>query len=249
MIGYIYLTTNLINNKMYIGKHESPVYDQQYLGSGKLLIKAVSKYGKKNFTNEVLYCADTIDELNEKEKFYIQEYRQKYPEQMYNIANGGDGGNTRYGMSDAEKELFVKKMTIINKERCNTKEFKEKLSKATSERYKNTEEREIQSKKIRKAWSDQELRREQSERVKKHHEMGLHDYSYMNKPCVFEQNGKKIEFNSLKELLHFLDTNYDYRPGRRKLKQLMEDGKNKIPFSHCHKNRYKNLFGMLIYYK
>ena len=27
MTGYIYLTTNLINNKMYIGKHKSQKYD------------------------------------------------------------------------------------------------------------------------------------------------------------------------------------------------------------------------------
>lgn len=35
MYGYIYLTTNLINGKKYIGKHKSLTFDDSYFGSGK----------------------------------------------------------------------------------------------------------------------------------------------------------------------------------------------------------------------
>lgn len=38
-----------------------------YLGSGKLLKKAIKKYGIENFTREVLFEFDTIDELKRKE--------------------------------------------------------------------------------------------------------------------------------------------------------------------------------------
>lgn len=38
MYGYIYLTTNLLNNRMYIGKHKSDIYDKSYYGSGKILL-------------------------------------------------------------------------------------------------------------------------------------------------------------------------------------------------------------------
>lgn len=36
MYGYIYITRNLINKKIYIGKHKSEKYDSSYYGSGKL---------------------------------------------------------------------------------------------------------------------------------------------------------------------------------------------------------------------
>jgi hypothetical protein len=53
-IGYIYITTNLINNKKYIGQHKSKSFDLNYLGSGKLIVEAIKKYGKDNFKTEVI---------------------------------------------------------------------------------------------------------------------------------------------------------------------------------------------------
>lgn len=43
---YIYMTTNLINEKKYIGKHKGEL-DGSYLGSGTALLRAIDKYGKK----------------------------------------------------------------------------------------------------------------------------------------------------------------------------------------------------------
>ena len=54
MYGYIYKTTNLINGKIYIGKHKSEKYDKNYYGSGKIISIAISKYDISNFKNELL---------------------------------------------------------------------------------------------------------------------------------------------------------------------------------------------------
>jgi len=51
--GFIYKTTNLINNKIYVGKHKTSANDG-YLGSGLILGYAVDKYGKENFKREIL---------------------------------------------------------------------------------------------------------------------------------------------------------------------------------------------------
>ena len=67
MFGYIYKTTNCINQKIYIGKKESSEYIPTYYGSGYLLKKAINKYGKENFTVEILDTANSLEELNEKE--------------------------------------------------------------------------------------------------------------------------------------------------------------------------------------
>ena len=51
---FIYITTNLITNEKYIGKHYG-TEDDSYLGSGKILQRAILKYGKENFKREISY--------------------------------------------------------------------------------------------------------------------------------------------------------------------------------------------------
>ena len=92
MFGYIYKTTNLVNGKIYVGKHRAPQLDESYLGSGIHLSNAVNYYGRENFIVEMIDTATSLAELNDKEKFYIQELNARDPSIGYNIACGGDGG-------------------------------------------------------------------------------------------------------------------------------------------------------------
>ena len=56
---YVYLITNKINNKIYIGKrkHDNPEQDS-YMGSGKIISLAIKKYGIDNFKKEILAVFD-----------------------------------------------------------------------------------------------------------------------------------------------------------------------------------------------
>lgn len=90
-MAYIYLTTNLINGKKYIGQHNGSIKDD-YLGSGVLLVKAIKKYGKENFKKEILEECN-ITELDEKEKYWITYYNAFEDENFYNLAKGGQKGD------------------------------------------------------------------------------------------------------------------------------------------------------------
>lgn len=86
----IYKITNLINNKIYIGKDTT--CDKNYYGSGIYIKKAIDKYGKDNFTKEIIDRCDNYDELSIKEKYWINYYKNNNI--LYNLTDGGDGGDT-----------------------------------------------------------------------------------------------------------------------------------------------------------
>ena len=93
-IGYIYKTTNLINGKIYIGKRQVNKFNPNYFGSGKYIGRAINKHGLIHFKVELIAYATNKKEINELEKFYISESRRLLnPNNVYNIMDGGEGGN------------------------------------------------------------------------------------------------------------------------------------------------------------
>lgn len=68
---YIYKITNLINGKIYIGQHTTSNLDDGYMGSGKILIRAIKKYGIENFRKEIQGFYEDIDELNYMERLFV----------------------------------------------------------------------------------------------------------------------------------------------------------------------------------
>jgi len=89
--GVVYVTTCLINGKKYIGKDTKN--NPSYLGSGKIIRRVISKYGRENFIKEILAEGTSNEDLCELEKYYISYYNAQNSNLFYNIAPGGDGGN------------------------------------------------------------------------------------------------------------------------------------------------------------
>ena len=85
---YVYRITNLINKKYYIGIHQNCQFDDDYMGSGRLIIRAIKKYGKENFIKEKLFEFETRQEAEKKE---IELIDLSDP-LIYNKHPGGKGG-------------------------------------------------------------------------------------------------------------------------------------------------------------
>jgi len=83
----IYKITNIINQKYYIGKHKTLDLNDGYMGSGKLIKKAIAKYGIENFKKEILFVFTTEEEMNKKETELVVICKESY-----NICEGGKGG-------------------------------------------------------------------------------------------------------------------------------------------------------------
>ena len=120
MYGYIYKTTNLINGKIYIGqKHADHFLGDTYLGSGKLLRRAVNEYQKENFQVELLEEIESKEQMDEREIYWIAFYNSTNKEIGYNISEGGNvnrtfvgENNPFYGKTHSEKTK--KKLIEIN---------------------------------------------------------------------------------------------------------------------------------------
>lgn len=99
MIG-IYKITNQTNNKTYIGQstcierrfaqHKSPYEHERksYLP----LYQAIKKYGIENFVFEIIEECPK-EKLNEREQYWIQQYKSLVHQNGYNILSGGDNHN------------------------------------------------------------------------------------------------------------------------------------------------------------
>jgi group I intron endonuclease len=122
----IYKTTNLKNNKFYIGKHQTKNLNDDYLGSGIKLKEAIKKYGKNSFSKEILFIFFTEEEMNNKEKELINEDLVKNPN-TYNIGIGGEGGP--HFLNKSHKQETKTKISNSSKGKKISSESKEKMSK------------------------------------------------------------------------------------------------------------------------
>lgn len=98
MYYLIYKITNKVNNKIYIGKHQTENKDDDYMGSGILLKRAFKLYKQSNFSKEIICECNNEKHMNEMEKKYIKIYNSTDKKIGYNIANGGDGGDLKLGL-------------------------------------------------------------------------------------------------------------------------------------------------------
>jgi hypothetical protein len=91
MFYTVYKITNLSNGKVYIGVHKTTDLDDSYMGSGKMLKRAIAKHGLENFKKEYLAIFDNANDMFKMESELVNEEFVK-SSSSYNIKEGGHGG-------------------------------------------------------------------------------------------------------------------------------------------------------------
>lgn len=109
---FVYLTVCLVNGKSYVGKYEGSESDN-YLGSGKLLKRAILKYGESNFSRTILERYTNVEDCRKGEIKWIKLLNAVENPSFYNIAAGGEGGNTYSGLQ--QDELIELKIRLKNR--------------------------------------------------------------------------------------------------------------------------------------
>ena len=101
----IYLTTNNINGRKYVGMETGN--NPNYFGSGILIKEALKKYGKVNFSKQILVECKSEEEMREAEEFFIAELNAVEDPSFYNLHEGGRGGDTGF-REDTDMSAKVK---------------------------------------------------------------------------------------------------------------------------------------------
>ena len=102
---YVYLTTNIVNGKQYVGDHSSIVLNDTYIGSGRpLLQNAIKLHGKQNFKKEILEYFSSKELAFDAQAKYISEFNTLSPN-GYNISPKG-GNKFKGSLAESTKELI-----------------------------------------------------------------------------------------------------------------------------------------------
>lgn len=139
----VYLITNKINNKRYVGITIKNIEDRfaehahpRKKKNKSAISEAILKYGKENFSTIQIDVASTIEELKKKEIYWIKELDTFQNE--YNLTKGGDG---MFGCKFTQKTKD--KIKLSTTKRMQDPEVRKNLSEKTKIYFKNHPEQRI----------------------------------------------------------------------------------------------------------
>lgn len=239
----IYKTTNLETGKIYIGKdkHNNP----QYLGSGVKLKDAIRAYGKDKFSKTILEYCSSYEEMNTREKYWIEFYNSTNPIIGYNISFGGDGGDNftnhpnkeeyRNKLSETSRKSNMKlrdKLSEISKSLWKNEEYKNNVILGLSDYWKNNDNKEKFSNKMKEVLKDPKNKKIWSDCKKGDKNKRWLGFAYLyDKDGSLIERYDKVSTAKIKLKINFADMN-KIRRGERDI-ILTSSSKSKSKFEGC----------------
>lgn len=105
----IYAFKNKVNNKIYVGQTCRTFEErmgERLRHKNTTLGRALEKYGVDNFEYGIVDEAETIEELNEKEIFWIKKLNSMAPN-GYNLCEGGDNTLGYFHREESKKKMSL----------------------------------------------------------------------------------------------------------------------------------------------
>ena len=144
----IYRFKNLVNGKIYIGQTIVPVrkrliqhmtFSRPWTKSHKTYFhKALNKYGLNNFDFSVIEICSSQEELDNREKYWINYYKSTDRRFGYNIESGGKNGRKGIKLTEEHKQKLLK----ANLGKSRKESTKSLISKVNKDLWKNTDYKE-----------------------------------------------------------------------------------------------------------
>lgn len=170
----IYKITDLTNQYIYIGAHQTNDKNDTYLGSGKRLKYAIAKHGRPNFIRELLFEFNTAEEMYSKEAELVNADFINRTD-TYNISLGGRGYTylSTKGMSTLSEKTkaqwedpgYREMMSKSSKDRWKDPKFRERMKLVDHHHTEDTKKKISDANGLRKPM-DQETRDKISRAVK-----------------------------------------------------------------------------------
>lgn len=105
--NYVYQITNILNGKIYIGRHSTNNMNDNYMGSGTELMRDMKECGRENFIKDILFVFDNWKDMVDKEtELLSEEFVNR--DDTYNSTRQGCGLITH-------TESVRKKLSELNK--------------------------------------------------------------------------------------------------------------------------------------
>jgi group I intron endonuclease len=178
------------NGKLYIGQSKN--IDNRWRrhksnankGEKGYVYDAIRKYGWNKIKKYIIEKLPPTADLNEREKYWIKEFKSRWEENGYNLTDGGDGAQNLSESSVKKRSDKLKGRSSWNKGKSMPAETRKKISQSHKGKPRSEETR----KKLSKMMKERQISDEMMQKMKKNKGKKIYNNGYVSKAFGAEES-------------------------------------------------------------